>query len=149
MKIYLGADHAGFDTKEKIRKFLEKKKILYEDFGSLNKNEGDDYPDYAFKVAENVIKNKDSRGILVCGTGTGMVIAANKVKGVRAACAYDIYSAKMAKRDNDVNILCLRGRKFSSSKAVRIIDLWLKEEFSGKPRHKRRIDKISKYEKKR
>ncbi|PIN89421.1 ribose 5-phosphate isomerase B [Candidatus Pacearchaeota archaeon CG10_big_fil_rev_8_21_14_0_10_34_76] len=149
MKIYLGADHAGFDTKEKIRKFLEKREISYEDFSNINKKEEDDYPDYAFKVAEKVVKNKGSRGILICGTGTGMVIAANKVRGVRAACAYDNYSAKMAKKDNDVNVLCLRGRKFSSSKAVRIIDLWLKEEFSGKPRHKRRIDKISKYEKKR
>ena len=145
MKVILGADHAGFLLKEKIKKFLQKKKISYEDLGTLSKKPAD-YPDYAFKVAQKVAKQKDIRGILICGTGTGMVIAANKVKGIRAVAAYDAYSAKMSRSDNNANVLGLRGRLFPYRKIEHIIELWLKTPFNREKRHERRINKIAKYE---
>jgi len=146
MQIFLGSDHAGFKRKEEIKYFLEKNKIIYEDLGT-NSEESVDYPDYAFKVAKQVAKNKNSRGILICGSGTGMAIAANKVKGIRAATAYDAFSAKFSRTDNDTNILTLRARKFSLDKTKKIIKIWLQTPFSDKPRHKNRIKKISQYKK--
>lgn len=145
-KVYIGADHAGFSLKEKIKVFLEKNNFDCEDLGGQGKSH-DDYPDYAFKVAKSVSRNKDSLGILICGTGTGMVMAANKVKGIRAAVVYDDYSAKMSKLHNNANILCLRGRNFSNEKNLHLIKTWLKSSFSGEERHKRRLKKIDNYEK--
>lgn len=141
MKIIIGSDHGGFRLKGRIIRFLVHKKIRYEDLGAYSEKPVD-YPDYAFKVAKKVAKGRDSRGILICGTGTGMAIAANKVRGIRASVAYDAYSAKMSRKDNDANVLALRGRKFSAKKAERIVDIWLKTPFSGKARHKRRIRKL-------
>ena len=141
--IYLGADHAGYSLKEKIKKVLLRKKIPFRDLGT-DSLESVDYPDYGKKVARAVVKNKGSKGILVCGTGTGMVIAANRIKGARAVVAYDNYSAKMSRLDNDSNILCLRGRQFSADKAKKIINVWLKTKFSQKLRHKRRVRKLDK-----
>ena len=143
MKVYLGADHAGFRLKESIKKFLDKKRIGYVDVGNKKL---EDYPDFGLKAAEMVSKGKENKGILVCGTATGMCIAANKVKGIRAVAAFDKYTSKMSREHNDSNVLCLRGRKFSSRKALRIVNTWLITDFSGKGRHKRRIDKISDYE---
>lgn len=145
VRIYLGADHAGFKLKEKIKKFLKEKEISYIDL-SPELIEGDDYPDAAFKVAEKVAKNKDSRGILVCGSGTGMCIAANKVKGIRAAIIYDKYSAIMSRQHNNVNIACLRARRLFAWQEIKLINLWLNTEFSHGERHIRRLSKISKYE---
>ena len=145
----MGSDHGGFELKEKIKAYLDKQMIEYDDIGTYGGNPNDDYPDYAFKVADRVMKIKNTKGILICGSGEGMVIAANKVKGIRAAIAYDNYSAKMAKLDNNVNVLCLRERKFSVNKAKKIVAIWLITEFSDEARHKRRIDKISHYENKR
>jgi ribose 5-phosphate isomerase B len=142
-KIYLSADHAGFKLKERIKRFLDKKKIPYEDLGT-DSLKSVDYPDYAKKVAKKVAKEKNSRGILICGTGTGMAIAANRFKGVRAAAAYDIYSAKMSRVDNDANVLGLRGRFFPFEKIKKIISIWLKTPFSGKSRHRIRIQKLEK-----
>ncbi|NIM89968.1 MAG: ribose 5-phosphate isomerase B [Candidatus Aminicenantes bacterium] len=147
MKIIIGSDHAGFKLKAKIKKYLKMKKIEYLDLGT-DSLESVDYPDYALKVAKQVAGNKDSRGILVCGTGTGMTIAANKVKGIRAVAAYDVYSAKMSRIDNDTNVLGLRGRYFPYEKVKKIINVWLNTPFSGKQRHKRRLKKISGLEKK-
>lgn len=144
MIVYLGADHAGFPVKEKLKKFLQKKRIDFVDLGALKLKLDDDYPDYAFKVAKAVSKHKDSKGILVCGTGIGMGIAANKVRGIRAAMAYDLYSAKMSRLHNDTNILELRGRNFSYKMNEKIVSLWLKTSFSKEARHKRRIAKIGK-----
>ncbi|MFQ5572751.1 MAG: ribose 5-phosphate isomerase B [Nitrosopumilaceae archaeon] len=146
MNIILGADHAGYEVKEKIKNFLEKEGYNYEDMG-VNSEKPSDYPDYAFKVAEKVAKNKNSVGILICGTGIGMSIAANKVKGIRAAVCYDNYSAKMAKKDDNINILCLRARKMPYKKNQEIIKIWLNTSFSKEKRHKRRISKIKEYEK--
>jgi ribose 5-phosphate isomerase B len=134
--------------KEKIKKYLARKKIECEDLGTSS-FKSVDYPDYALKVAEKVAKNKNTRGILVCGTGTGMTIAANKVKGIRAVAAYDVYSAKMSRIDNDTNVLGLRGRFFPFEKMKKIITVWLDTPFSGEKRHKRRIKKIGDYERKR
>ena len=147
MKIFIGADHAGFELKAEIIKYLKKAKISFRDFGAFD-GERTDYPEFAFSVADAVSKDKNSRGILICGTGTGMVIAANKVKGIRAALIYDDYSAQMAREHNDANIACLRGRKFSKKKALRILKIWLNAKFSGEARHERRISKISDYERK-
>jgi ribose 5-phosphate isomerase B len=148
MRVILASDHAGLRLKEKVKKYLEKKKIEYEDLGTKS-FKSVDYPDYALKVAEKVAKNKNTRGILVCGTGTGMTIAANKVKGIRAVAAYDAYSAKMSRIDNDTNVLGLRGRFFPFEKIKKIITVWLDTPFSGEKRHKRRIKKIGDYERKR
>ena len=149
IKIFIGADHGGFKLKESIKDLFNKNSIEYEDVGTHGGNPEDDYPYYAFKVAEKVSKSKNAKGLLICGTGTGMVIAANKVKGIRAAVAYDRYSAKMARTDNNTNVLCLRGRFFSASDARKILKTWLNTEFSGLTKHKRRLEKISRYERKR
>ncbi len=148
MRVILASDHAGLRLKEKVKKYLARKKIEYEDLGT-NSFKSVDYPDYALKVAEKVAKNNNTRGILVCGTGTGMTIAANKVKGIRAVAAYDAYSAKMSRIDNDTNVLGLRGRFFPLEKNKKIITVWLDTPFSGEKRHKRRIKKIRDYEMKR
>lgn len=145
MKIFIGADHAGFKLKDEIINYLKKSKINFKDFGTYDE-ERVDYPDFAVKVAEAVAKDKHARGILVCGTGTGMVISANKVTGVRAALIYDDYTAKMAREHNNTNIACLRGRKFPFKKALRILKVWLKTDFCGEERHVRRLGKISLYE---
>ncbi len=145
VKIFIGSDHAGFNTKEKIRKYLDSKKIKYKDFSPLKK-EGDDYPDSAFKVSESVAKTKEGKGILVCGSGTGMVIAANKVKGIRAVAPYDLYTAKMSKKDNNTNVIAFRGRGFPIEKILKMLQSWLNTKFSGVKRHERRIKKIMNYE---
>jgi ribose 5-phosphate isomerase B len=148
MIVIIASDHAGLRLKEKVKKYLARKKIEYKDLGTESLTPVD-YPDYALRVAEKVAKNKKARGILVCGTGTGMTIAANKVKGIRAVAAYDVYSAKMSRRDNDTNVLGLRGRFFPFERIKKIIKVWLDTPFSGEKRHKRRIKKIEDYERKR
>ena len=145
-RIILGSDHAGFRTKEKLKRYLNSKKIKFEDLGTYS-GTSVDYPDYAIKVGKKVAKDKNSRGILVCGSGTGMVIAANKIKGIRAVAAYDSYSAKISRLHNDANVLGLRGRIFPFEKTKKITSIWLNTPFSGKERHKRRINKIRKLEK--
>lgn len=147
MEVLIASDHAGFRLKEKIKKYLERNKIQYKDMGT-DSLDSVDYPDYALKVAEEVAKDRNKRGILICGTGTGMTIAANKVKGIRAAAAYDPYSAKMSRVDNDTNVLGLRGRFFPLKKIKKIINIWLNTPFSGEERHKRRLRKIGDYERK-
>ena len=145
MKVIVASDHAGFRLKERIKQYLKKKKIDTIDLGT-NSLDSVDYPDYAIKVAEKVAADKNLRGILVCGTGTGMTIAANKIKGIRAVAAYDAYSAKMSRIDNDANVLGLRGRFFPFNRVKKIIRVWLDTPFSGKDRHKKRIEKIADYE---
>lgn len=141
----MGSDHAGFDVKEKIRKYLDSRGIKYKDFTPLKKK-GDDYPIYAFEVGREVAKTKGARGILVCGSDTGMVIAANKVRGVRAVAPYDEYTAKMSRTDDDANVIAFRGRKpFPMQKITKLLNLWLSTKFSGASRHRRRIKEINKY----
>jgi len=138
--LYLASDHAGYDLKEKLKKFLTKSKISFKDLGTNSKNVVD-YPDYAKKLIKNIKKN--DKGILICGTGTGMVIAANRSKKIRAAGIYDNYTAKMARHDNDANVICLRGRKFSSNKNLKLVKIFLNSKFSNIHRHKKRIKKLS------
>lgn len=139
-KVYLGADHAGFLLKEKIKSYLDNQGIKFVDL-SLIHVENDDYPDIAQRLARKVLKEK-AKGILVCGSGVGVCMAANKVKGARAVQGYDTYSTKMARQDEDANILCLRSRKFSSRKNKRLVSLFLETPFSNLTRHKRRINKL-------
>jgi len=149
VKVYLGSDHAGFEAKENLKKFLSKKKINFEDLGAYALDEGDDYPDIAFMVAERVSREKDTKGILICGSAEGMEIAANKVKGIRAVAAYDTYTAKMSRAHNDANVLALRARKFPLAKITKIVLTWLGTAFSAEDRHVRRLHKIRAYEEKK
>ena len=143
--IVLGSDHAGFKLKEHIRKFLEKKGCGYVDMGTYKYNKTDDYPDFAKKVAMQVVKDK-SKGILVCGSGIGVCIAANKVKKIRAALCHDVRSAKASRIDGDTNILCLSGNRTKKDLASKIVTAWLNTKPSNAVRHKRRIKKIAKIE---
>lgn len=141
MRIALGSDHAGYKLKEIIKAYLKRKKIDFEDFGTTSE-ESVDYPDFGFAVAKAVAKGEFDRGILFCGSGVGMAIIANKVKGIRAVNAYNTYTAKQSRQHGDCNVLCLAGRRLSKAKATKIVDVWLKTEFSGEERHLRRIRKI-------
>ena len=144
-KIYIGSDHAGFEVKKVIKKILKEKNFIFEDLGTKSK-ESVDYPDFAKKVAKKVLNDKKSFGILICGTGAGMQISANKINGIRAVFCYDKYSAEMARRDNDANILTLRARKFRSKKYEEIVETFLITEYSNFPRQRRRIGKIKEIE---
>jgi ribose 5-phosphate isomerase B len=144
MKIALGADHAGFELKEKIEKYLIAKGITVDDRGT-NSSESVDYPDYARLVAEEVANKRADRGILLCGTGIGMSIAANKVPGIRAANAHNESEAQIIREHNDSNVLTLGGRVLDESTAFKIIDLWLSTPFAG-GRHARRVEKIGEIE---
>jgi RpiB/LacA/LacB family sugar-phosphate isomerase len=146
MKIAIGSDHAGYKTKEAIKPLLKKLNHTYQDFGG-NSEDSVDYPDYAFKVAEAVASGLYERGILICGSGLGMAIAANKVKGIRAVTAHNETTAEMSRRHNDANILCLGARILSQAEVKKIIKAWLAAPFEG-GRHTPRVDKISAYEKK-
>jgi len=143
-EVYIGADHAGFVVKEIIRKILLEHKIDYIDL-SPEKIEGDDYPDVAFRVAEKVAK-EDARGILACGTGEGMVIAANKVKGIRAVEVSDVATAKLTREHNDANILALGVPQMKSHLIRPIVITWISTKFTKEKRHKRRLKKIARYE---
>lgn len=137
----MASDHAGYKLKEDLKKFLARKKHEVIDFGT-NSEESCDYPDFARPAAEAVAKGVADRGILICGSGVGVTIVANKVVGIRAALAHNTYIAKQSRQHGDVNILTLAGRKVTRAKAHRIVDVWLKTEFSGDERHLRRIRKI-------
>ncbi len=141
MKVIIGSDHAGFKLKEKLKNFLLNKDVEVDDVGCYSEDPVD-YPDYAFKVAKKIAKNKNLKGVLICGTGTGMVMAANRIKGARASLIYDKYTAIMARRDNNANIVCLRGRKFNHRKQIKLVWLWLNTEFSGESRHRKRLSKL-------
>ncbi len=144
--MYIGSDHAGYETKEALQKYLAKKGIETVDLGTHDA-ERVDYPDIAEKVSKKVAKDRGSYGLLVCGTGIGMSISANKIKGIRAANPFDNYTAKMAREHNDANVICIGGRTYNSSKAKKILGTFLKAKPSTATRHKKRVQKISKLEK--
>lgn len=144
--IFLGADHAGFKTKEAIKRALIDIGQKFTDFGTNSAEKSVDYPDYAKTVALEVRKDLENRGILICGSGTGMCIAANKIKGIRASVAWDEYTAQKAKEHNNANILCLSGRNTNLKEVARIVEVWLKTSFSENERHLRRLDKIRELE---
>jgi len=143
MKIAIGSDHAGFKLKEGIKAFLKKNGYQVTDFGTTSE-ESVDYPDFAYPVAKSVAQKKYDRGILICGSGVGVTIVANKVKGIRAVNAYDVYIARQSREHGDCNILCLAGRKVKKVKALKIVKAWLETPFSNDARHLRRIRKIEK-----
>ncbi|MFO7300926.1 MAG: ribose 5-phosphate isomerase B [Acidobacteriota bacterium] len=141
MRIALGADHAGVVLKEQLKQHLDRRGIQYEDFGT-HTSESIDYPDVATVVAREVAAGRFDRGVLVCGTGIGMAIAANKVAGVRAAPVGDERSAALSREHNDANVLALGARVTSAELAIRLLDLFLDTPFAG-GRHQRRLDKIA------
>jgi ribose 5-phosphate isomerase B len=144
MKIAIGADHAGFELKEKIKQELQRHGVRVEDQGTVS-NESVDYPDFARKVGEEVAGGRAELGILVCGSGIGMAIAANKVPGVRAANVSTEYEAQMSREHNDANVLALGARILDEPAALKIVDKWLHTRFAG-GRHQRRVDKITEIE---
>ncbi|GAA0728237.1 ribose 5-phosphate isomerase B [Clostridium malenominatum] len=146
MKIALGSDHAGLPLKKEIIKHLEKKGIEVRDFGTLSEDSCD-YSDYGLLVAEEVVSKRFDFGILICGTGIGISIAANKVPGVRAALCGDTFSAHSCREHNDANILALGQRVVGLGLALDIVDAFLGAKYEG-GRHARRVDKISQIEKK-
>lgn len=142
--IAIGADHGGFELKEAVKKHLEERKIEYKDFGTYS-GEAVDYPVIAKSVGEAVAKGEFECGILVCGTGIGMSIAANKVKGIRAACCSDTFSARFTKMHNNTNILCFGGRVIGAGLAMDVVDAYLDASFEG-CRHEKRVNMIMEIE---
>ncbi len=141
MKIALGADHAGYELKDQIKQHLQQKGIEVRDEGTSSP-ESVDYPDYARSVAHDVSEQQADLGILVCGSGIGMAIAANKVHGIRAAKVDTEYEAQMSREHNDANVLALGARIVKPEEALRIVDKWLATPFAG-GRHERRVEKIT------
>ena len=138
-QIAIAADHAGFEDKEKVKQMLDKMGVSYEDFGTVS-TESVDYPDFARKVAEGVASGDFDEGLLVCGSGNGMAIAANKVPGIRAAVAWSEEIARLAREHNDANVLSLAARFVPEAEIENIIKAWLNAKFDG-GRHQRRVDK--------
>lgn len=140
--LYIASDHAGFQLKEELDDYLETLGQKIEDLGPYEMNPQDDYPDFALALAKKVASGEDGIGILICGTGQGMCMAANKVGGIRAAFAVDEFTARSAKEHVDANILCLGARITDPETAKKIVKIWLETPFSGEDRHNRRLKKI-------
>lgn len=146
MKIAIGSDHGGFQLKEAIKTYLEEKGHEVNDFGAYS-TESVDYPEIGEKVAISVKEAENERGIIICGTGLGISISANKIPGIRAALVSDTFTAKMSRAHNDANILALGGRVLGVDLTLEIVDVWLHTEFEG-GRHERRVNKIKDLESK-
>ena len=140
MKIIVGADHAGYSMKEKVKTFLQDRGITVEDAGT-HSQESVDYTDFGKKVATQVSQGTFQRGILICGTGLGMSMVANRFPGVRAALANDLFSAIMSRRHNDSNVLVMGGRLIGDGLALQLVETWLETPFEG-GRHQRRLEKM-------
>ena len=145
MKIALGSDHGGYQLKENLKKYLKELNVEYVDFGCEDEKPVD-YPDIGFKVAIDVKSGKYDRGILICGTGIGMSVVANKVRGIRAAFCYNEFTARCARGHNDANVLVLGGRVIGSGLAKEIVKVWLNTKFSQEEKHINRLNKIKKEE---
>ena len=141
--IYLGSDHNGFKSKELVKDYLIQKNYQVKDLGNKKFQKTDDYPDYGKKVAKKVATEKNTLGILFCGSGQGMCIVANKYKGVRAALGWSQAAAKKSKHDDDSNVLCIPAWRLTNDQTLRITNNWLRTPFSNLTRHKRRINKIN------
>jgi ribose 5-phosphate isomerase B len=146
MKIAIGSDHRGYTVKQRVCGLLTQLSHEVRDAGVASGDSSVDYPDFAFDVAMAVGRGDVERGILICGTGIGMCIAANKVRGVRAACCHDLITAEMSRRHNDANILCLSADMLGEELIDRMVRTWLTTEFES-GRHQRRVDKILEFEK--
>ena len=145
MKIALGSDHGGYQLKENMKKYLKEQNIEYVDFGCQSEKSVD-YPDVGFKVAIEVKKGKYNKGILICGTGIGMSVVANKVRGIRAALCNNEFTARYSREHNDSNILVLGGRVIGPGLAKAIVKIWLDTKFSQEERHINRLNKITQKE---
>lgn len=145
MQIAIGSDHGGYRLKEDIKKYLKDRKYTFKDFG-CNSIESCDYPDFGFSVSEAVSRGETERGILICKSGIGMSLTANKVKGIRAALCITPETAERSRQHNNANVLVLGSELINLDLARKIVDKWLTTDFEG-GRHKRRIDKITEYEK--
>lgn len=147
--VFLASDHAGFKLKEKIKSHLSKNQIIFQDLGPFKLNKKDDYPDFIIPAAKKVIKIKNSVGIVLGGSGQGEAITANKVKGIRAVVYYggNKKILTLSKEHNNANVLSLGARFLSEKESVQAVDLWLKTPFSDERRHRRRLQKIARFEK--
>ena len=141
MKIVIGSDHAGYDLKKPIVEQLESLGHIHLDVGTHN-HDPVDYPDLAREVAEAILQGKAELGIMLCGSGIGGCIAANKFPGIRAGLCHDTYSAHQGREDDDVNVLCIGARVVGRSLALEIVKTWLAASFSGLPRHRQRVEKV-------
>lgn len=141
MKIAIGSDHGGFEIKNVIKKYLLSNKYDIIDIG-VDNEQSVDYPDYGFKVGELVSEKKADRGIVVCGSGIGITIAANKISGIRAALCHNEEYARLSRSHNDANVLGLGGRFLNEEESLKIVETWLNTEFEG-GRHQRRVDKLT------
>ena len=146
MKVVLASDHAGYDLKEKVREYLRGLDIETQDLGAFSASEGVDYPDYAAAAAARVSDGSADRAILVCATGAGMCIAANKVPGIRAVAGWEPEIVRLSRAHNDANVLCLPGGFMEAKLAQELVRIWLVTTFEG-GRHQRRVDKIAELEK--
>lgn len=139
--IAIGCDHGGYELKKEIVKYLEANNISYKDFG-CDSTQAVDYPVYAKKVAHAILDGECDKGILLCGTGIGISIAANKIRGIRAALCHDVFSAEATRLHNNANVLAMGGRVIGPGLAIKIVDTFLNAEFSGDERHICRINQI-------
>lgn len=146
MRIHIGADHAGLELKSALIQHFSSQSHEVQDHGPFQYDALDDYPDFCIPAAEAVVKDPGSLGIVIGGSGNGEQIAANKVKGVRAALAWSIETAKLARQHNNANVIAIGGRMHSIDECKAILDAFINEPFSNDERHIRRIDKITKYE---
>jgi len=140
--LYIASDHAGYPLKEELKPFLEELGFEVVDLGNEQLDPSDDYPDFAYRLAQNVVENEDSKGILICGTGQGVCISANKVDGIRAALVHDEFTARSAAEHLNANIICLGGRVTDFETAKKLVKIWLETEFSNEERHLRRLEKV-------
>jgi ribose 5-phosphate isomerase B len=140
VKLAIASDHAGFRLKQQLLDTLKELNVEFDDLGTFDE-QSVDYPDYGKKVAEGVAAGKYDQGVLICGTGLGMAITANKVRGVRAVTAHDTFSAQMARMHNDANVLTMGERVVGPGLAAEVLKKWLATEFEG-GRHQRRVDKM-------
>ena len=142
MKVAVGADHAGFDLKAELVRWLESEGYLVNDIGAHELDPNDDYPDFAVAVAGVIRSGGAERGIIICGSGVGASIAANKVKGIRACLCHDTYSARQGVEHDDMNVICIGGRVIGIELAKVVLDAFLDANFLPDPRFQRRLDKI-------
>lgn len=147
MRVGLAADHQGIELKNLLLSKLQRSDFELVDYGAYSLNAEDDFPDFIIPMAEGIAKGEIERGIAICGSGVGACIAANKVRGVRGALISDLFSAKQGVEDDDMNVICIGSRSVTSSFAIKLIQSFLVARFSALPRFKRRLEKISTFEK--
>lgn len=142
MRVAVGSDHAGFRLKASILRWLAEHRVPHLDVGALALEPEDDYPDHVAAVARRILEGESDLGIMICGTGQGSCMAANRIPGIRGAACSDTFSARLSRLDNDANVLCLGARVVGEGLALEIVETWLNTAFSGDERHRRRIAKM-------